>query len=284
MTAAHLPANTLLLFRKPFIGCGRELFRGLSVVLDVHHFEEMLTAPAASKPWLISLWQQIATRYRSRPASLKFELLNEPNSALDLAWNSIYPDVLAAVRAIDPTRTVILDSVSWASALKLSELGVLTDPALVVTFHMYEPILFTHQGASWLTPEFQTTRVLFPAPPCSMLAPVSGAEAVAWTNAWFRGYNAGPAATNPGGPKTVEDIFAAADAFVTRTGRAVYLGEFGVIDEADAGSRERWLRLVRQSAEARGIPWAYWDDGGAFSAYSPSTGAWVPSIRSALLD
>lgn len=257
--------------------------RGLAVVLDVHHFMELLSEPASSKARFIALWEQIATRYRSRPASLKFELMNEPNGALDAQWNAIFPEALAAVRAIDPTRTVILDGTSWAAATTLELLPAITDPAVVVTFHMYEPILFTHQAASWMTAEYQTRGVAFPAPPCSPVNPTSGTQAVAWTAEWFMKYNQAPAATNPGGMKAVEDVFAAVDAFIARTGRAAYLGEFGVIDKADVGSRARWVRLIRESAEARGVPWAYWDDGGSFKIVTPATNTWNASLKAALL-
>ncbi|MGC4089042.1 MAG: glycoside hydrolase family 5 protein [Polyangiaceae bacterium] len=257
--------------------------RGLAVILDVHHFVEFLANPSGNKARFIALWQQIATRYRARPASLKFELMNEPNGPLDAQWNAIFPEALAAVRAIDPTRAVLLDSTSWSAGTTLSLLPTITDPNLVVSFHMYDPVLFTHQAASWMTAEYQTRGLIFPAPPCTPITPSAGAQAVAWTAQWFTSYNQAPAATNVGGMKAVEDVFAAVDAFVTRTGRAVHLGEFGVIDQADAGSRARWVRLIRESAEARGIPWTYWDDGGSLKAVTPSTGSWVPYLKTALL-
>jgi endoglucanase len=134
-----------------------------------------------------------------------------------------------------------------------------------------------------MTAEYQTKGVVFPAPPCSPLSASSGAQAVTWTAQWFTNYNQAPAATNPGGMKAVEDVFAAVDAFVARTGRAVYLGEFGVIDQADAASRARWVRLIRESAEARGIPWTYWDDGGSFKVVTPATNTWNSSLKTALL-
>jgi endoglucanase len=74
------------------------------------------------------------------------------------------------------------------------------------------------------------------------------------------------------------------DAFVTQKKRAVYMGEFAAIDIAEPDSRERWVRLVREHAEARGIPWAYWDDGGMNRAYSQSTGEWIGYLHRALLD
>lgn len=257
---------------------------GLAAILDLHHFNELISEPAANEARFLSIWQQLSERYSERPATVKYELLNEPNGALDAQWNALFPKALAIVRAREPERAVIIDSASWASARNLASLALDDDPNVVVTFHMYEPILFTHQGASWMPPEYQTTGFGFPGPPCQPVTAAPSAQAVPWVRQWFQNYNQLPAAQNPGAAKAIEDIFAAVDAFVKQSGRAVYLGEFAVLDTAPPGSRERWVRLVREHAEARGIPWSYWDDGGMARAYSPSTGAWIPYLKSALFD
>jgi endoglucanase len=250
----------------------------------LHHFDELIASPTAEQPRFVAIWAQLAARYRDRPASLKYELLNEPNGPIDAQWNMLYPSALAAVRAVDPDRTVILDATSWASARTLSSLKIVDDPALVVTFHMYEPILFTHQGASWMPAEYQTKGVIFPGPPCAPLTPAPGAMAVPWVTQWLQSYNQQPNATNPSSAKAVEDIFAAVDTFIARTGRAVYLGEFAAGNKADPASRERWVRLIREHAEARSIPWAYWDDGDSNQAYTAETGEWIPYLKRALFD
>ena len=47
----------------------------------------------------------------------------------------------------------------------------------------------------------------------------------------------------------------------------------------DAGSRESWLRIVRQQAEKRHIGWALWVDGGRFRAMNVEQGDWLAPIR-----
>ena len=64
----------------------------------------------------------------------------------------------------------------------------------------------------------------------------------------------------------------------------VYMGEFGVIKNADAKSRETWLRMTRMEAEKHGFGWAYWDDGGHFMAYDRGAHSWVPYLKAALLQ
>jgi endoglucanase len=257
---------------------------GLAVILDLHHFEEIMKTPAAHLPRLIAMWKQIATRYLARGPKLKYELLNEPNGPIDSQWNTLYPDVLAVVRAIDLTRTILIDGESWAAASSLSKLTLVDDPNLVATFHMYEPILFTHQGASWMSAEYQTKGIVFPGPLCAPVTPVAAAQNIQWVAGWFQSYNLDPPETNRGGPALVQNLFSVVDNFVRTTGTAVYLGEFAVLNTADTGSRVRWLRLIRDHAEARKIPWAYWDDGGSNKAMDTSTGKWSEPLRRALLD
>jgi len=257
---------------------------GLAAVLDIHYEEALVSDPEAETERFIALWQQLATRYRARPASLKFELANEPSGKLDDYWNYVYPKALRALRAIDPERTVIVDSTFWAAAERLDDLRIVDDDALVYSFHLYDPFPFTHQGAPWQGPELQTQCVIFPGPPLTPLVPVAAAQTVDWIADWFQSYNEAPSETNLGGARSVEEAFEFADRFVENTGHPVYLGEFAVIDRADPASRERWLRLVREHAEARGIPWTVWHDGGSFSAFNVRTGEWVPEIRRALLE
>ena len=149
---------------------------------------------------------------------------------------------------------------------------------------MYQPMLFTHQGADWMPPEFRTQGVVFPGPPSAPLAPATDASAVAWVREWFARYNTLPAASNPSGPATIADQLDMAATFAERRHLRVYMGEFGAIDRADPASRAAWTRAVRVEAERRGFGWAYWDDGSGFKAYDRATRTWVPYLKTALLE
>ncbi len=258
----------------------------LSIILDLHHFEEIHKDPRANQERLYALWRQIAPRYANRPPEVAFEILNEPNGKLEPAiLNEMTRDVLKIIRETNPTRLVFANSYFWANAERLDELELPADDANVVAeFHMYQPILFTHQGAPWMEPWYQTTGIVFPGPPSKPLKPVPAASQEAWVKAWFDGYNYAPAATNPGGPGTVFEHFDHAARYVKKTGKRVYLGEFGAIDNGDAQSRENYTWLVRTEAERRGIGWAYWDDGGKFKAMDAPNGKWNAGLLRALVD
>jgi endoglucanase len=259
----------------------------LAIVLDMHHFNELHRSPEKHADQFVELWKQIASRYRDRPRNVVFELLNEPHDKLTSdVYNPILARALAAVRAIDAKRLVIVDCVFWANADKLDELALTNaDPNLIVSFHMYQPILFTHQGLTAFMPaEYGTKGIVFPGPPKAPVDPVAGARAVPWVSTWFDDYNHKGAAENPSGPKTIDEQFHYATAYTARTKLPLYMGEFGVGDAADPDSRARWLRTVRERAEHEHIGWAYWDDNGRFKMFDVSTNTWTPYLKDALLQ
>lgn len=273
-------------FRRVDWAIDQVVSRGMSAVVDLHHYEELMEAPDAHAARFVGLWTQIAARYASRPPSVMYELLNEPSHNLTPErWNALLTQALRALRAVDPARTVIVDSTSWAAARDLASLWVpVGDPHLVASFHMYQPILFTHQGMPWMPPEFGTTGVVFPGPPRSPVEPSPAAQRVGWVAEWFQRYNALPPDRNPGGFGAITEQFELVRAFAERARVPIYMGEFGAADKGDMASRVIWTRAVRKEAERRGIAWAYWDDGGSFKVYDQRTRTWVTELRAALLD
>jgi endoglucanase len=265
------------------------LSNDLGIIVDMHHYQPMMAAPKVHADRLVGLWRQIAAHYRGMPRAVVYEVLNEPTDKLTAeVWNPILARVVAAIRAIDSERVIIVEGAHWASAKDLRDtLQVPTgDPNIVASFHMYAPMYFTHQGFSWMEPWYQTRGVTFPGPPAAPVAPVAAADAHAEGHDFFQRYNSEPEATNPGGPAAIIEQMEMAEAFAKRTGMRVYLGEFGAGVNADVASRGRWVRTARTEAEKRGFGWGYWDFCRNFAAYAQLgfAGKWIPEIRAALLD
>lgn len=144
--------------------------RGLAIIVDFHHYYELMDEPQANKERFLALWTQIAERYKSQPSSVLFELHNEPEKKLEPLWNQYAAEALAVVRKTNPNRTVIIGSVGYNSANRLADLRLPDDQNLIVTVHNYAPVEFTHQGAPWYTPALPTG-VLFPTQEISINRP-----------------------------------------------------------------------------------------------------------------
>lgn len=247
--------------------------QGLAVVLDFHNYEALHTSPTTEGDRFVAIWTQVATRTAHRPPSVAFELLNEPHGAFDgPSWSALAARAVTEIRRTNPDRWIVIDGVPWADAAGLAALTLPSDPHVAATFHAYEPKLFTSQGSDWMGPEFQTTGVIFPGPPTTPLNPVPEAAAAAWVVAWFKQYNTLPTETNPSGPSTITKQFDLAEAFAKRAAVPVWVGEYAAVDGGDLTSRANYLRAVRTEAERRGMPWAYWDDGGHNKMMDVATG------------
>jgi len=227
------------------------LSRHLSAVIDIHHYTQMDQDPVKNAPRLLALWKQIAERYRNRPQNLFFELFNEPQDKFsDQRWNEVFPALLAAIRENNPKRMVIVGPGYWNSLDHLPLLQLPRDDRrLIVTFHYYKPFHFTHQAQDWM--------------PSSM----------EWKG------------TGWGTPQERDELhenFAKAAAWASENQRPLYLGEFGVSEQADMVARASWARAVAREAEHLGFSWSYFQFCSNFGAYDKTTESWNPQLLEAL--
>src|SRR6185437_6665939 len=81
---------------------------GLAVIVDMHHYLELFDDPAGQAPRFAELWRQIGVAFKDEPASVSFELINEPNKNLTATnlMATLQP-ALDAVRQSNPTRLVV---------------------------------------------------------------------------------------------------------------------------------------------------------------------------------
>jgi endoglucanase len=216
------------------------LSAGLTVVLNMHHYEEIFSDPQGQRARFLALWQQIAARFRDYPETLVLEVLNEPNSQLTPElWNEFLVDALAVIRQTNPDRWVVLGTAEWGGIGAMERLRLPDDDHLIFTFHYYNPFQFTHQGAEW----------------------VSGSDA--WLGTTW-GTDQERAA--------VRSDFDAVAAWALQHHVPVFMGEFGAYSRAALDDRVAWTAFVSREAERRGFSWAYWEFDAGFGAYT--NGQW----------
>jgi endoglucanase len=224
----------------------------LHVILDFHHYDELMGSPAAHRQRFLAIWGQLAERYASAPDTMYFELLNEPHGRLDAqAWNALLAEGVGCVRAADPTRWIIIGGADYSHIQALPTLVLPDDARLIAAFHYYEPFAFTHQGASW----------------------VDGADR--WTGTGWAGSQAHKA-------EIAAHLDAALD-WSRQHGVPLLMGEFGVIAGADADARLRWSAFLAAEAERRAIGWVYWDLCGEFRVLDCQADAWDQALLRALM-
>jgi len=230
------------------------LSRKMSLVLNIHHYEEIMNRPDDHKRRFLGLWEQLASHYQDQPNTLVFELLNEPNSQLTAdKWNDLVAAGIQVIRRTNPNRPIMVGPVSWNSIGELKSLELPeSDRNLIATFHYYSPFKFTHQGASFVGPQAQE---------------------------WLGTKWSDTAAER----QAVARDFDIALAWAVKHRRPIYLGEFGAYMKADMNSRALWTKCVAEEAWKRKIGYAYWEFCSGFGAYAPTEQHWHDDLLRALI-
>lgn len=221
----------------------------LNIILNIHHFEEIMDKPAEQRARYKALWDQLSLRYSKLPDSVWFEVLNEPHTNLkgkDL--RQLQALALQIIRGDNPERIVILGGEDWSGIRSLGSNLATDDPNVVYTFHYYDPFDFTHQQAQWL-----------------------GDNMPKGKRGW--GSSADKA--------ELENAVKTATAFRDAVKRPVFLGEFGVNAPVNNTERVKWARAVKDGMEAADIPWCLWAYGNTFPLYDDESG-WDKEMLSAL--
>jgi len=146
--------------------------RGLHLCLNLHRapgfcinrIEEekhRLWRDEEAQDGFVFQWEMFARRYRGVPNDrLSFDLLNEPMGASEdrVAHEAIMRRTVAAIRAIDPGREIVLDG--WdAGNTAIPELA---DLGVIHSGRGYQPTAVTHYHASWWPPGMDLPEPVYP--------------------------------------------------------------------------------------------------------------------------
>ena len=268
--------------------------QALSVIVNLHpngathHFTPANMVGDVGAPLFtryLSLVRDLAARLgRLDPRRVAFEPLNEPPQkcgALD--WTLMQSELMRTARTAAPQLTLIASGACGGMIAGLEPLDpTLDDDNVIYTFHFYEPYVFSHQGAPWMSSE-PMYRYLNAVPWPS--AAGSKQETLAAVAARMAADTTTPAAEKREIAATIERVlnqyfdarpdrawlerwFARVTAWADHYGVAraqILLGEFGALrtDEryvaAAAADRARYIRDVREVCESCGMPWAFWN-------------------------
>ena len=237
-----LPSEDLQILQKMVDWCLEE---GLIAVIDpVHNWANnnntggavAFAATEEEYNKLGKIWEQVADHFAGYDNdSVVFEVFNEPHNGHDVA--RIISTSLSSIRSSlgNEERIVIVpgDGFSTRQALidAFNNDEIPSDDLyLIGTFHYYDPFSFTK--VSNTNPGYNP----------------------------FWGTNAELAQV----ATDFDAVVSANDNWATRNltePLPIYLGEFGVDNEADnqGSDRKKWLSWTRMQAEARGMSWAHWN-------------------------
>lgn len=224
----------------------------LHIIVNMHHHEALYENPTAQKERFLSMWYQIADRFKSHSDKLLFEVLNEPHGNVSAeVWNELFADALAEIRKTNPTRVVLMGVAEYGGLGAIAKLQLPDDEYIILSPHYYNPFNFTHQGADW----------------------VDGSDA--WLGTKWNDTEADR--------ETVASEFSFAKQFSETNHIPIHVGEFGAFSTADIESRERWTTFLARWFEENNMSWAYWEFSAGFGIYNPTTKVLNTPLVDALL-
>lgn len=173
------------------------------------------------------IWEQFACRYASYSDAVAFELLNEvtEQSYIDI-WNRVSNECIRRIRAYAPDTLILVGSYWNNCASAVKDLAEPYDDKVVYNFHCYEPLKFTHQGATWtdkIDPE----------------------ERIAYDESGIV-------------PEFFEEFFQSALEKAGKSNTVLYCGEYGVIDRVSPEDTLKWFRTINSVFEKYGISRCAW--------------------------
>jgi endoglucanase len=231
------------------------LDQDLVVIINIHHFNDLMDEPSQHKQKFLSIWNQVSRSFMDYSQNVVFEVLNEPHSNLtqDL-WNTYLDEAIDVIRATNPRRVLLAGTAPWGGFDGLQYLELPDeDRQIIATVHYYNPFQFTHQGAEWV--EGNSDEWL----------------GTTWT-------------ATPDQQNEINSDFDEVNEWSVQNQRPVHLGEFGAYHKAPEASRAIWTGYVRKAAEMRDFSWAYWEFGSGFGVYNRETEQWRTELLDALIN
>ncbi len=113
----------------------------IHLILDNHTFDPAESTNPDIGDILVTVWTQMAERYKDRSNYLYYEVLNEPHGIADATWNEIQQRVVETIRSVDSTHTIIIGPAGWNSYNNLKNMPEYADTNLGLPEKSYNILL-----------------------------------------------------------------------------------------------------------------------------------------------
>lgn len=236
---------------------------GLNMILDLHKtagfsFDKqegefgLFTSPEYQEKFY-SLWEEFTKRYAKNESMMCFELLNEiTDQSFSKPWNAIAKTCIERIRALAPSVKILVGSY-WNNSLQaVKDLDPPYDENIIYNFHCYEPLIFTHQGGTWLStkmnPDFRMNyKSTFAEYNKNIREKLDGIAEI-------EGF---PEDKMPD-TDYFDQLFKSAVTLAEERDVLLYCGEYGVIDRVPGDDTVKWFADISRILNKYGIGRAAW--------------------------
>ena len=231
----------------------------LNVVLDIHPegaYKHPLRTDKDAQAAFVAFWGNFAAHYASTdPEHVVFEIMNEPEVNDPEVWANLQGQVVPVIRKAAPQHTIVATGAHYSGLHDLLVFQPVSDRNVIYTFHDYEPMAFTHQGAGWTMDEVKhLSQIPYPSTP-ENIAPKLAEEANLADQYWLNQYG-----LDQWNAARIDSDISFARKWGEQYHVPVWCGEFGVFREhANPAMRAQWIHDMRVALEHNGIGWNMWD-------------------------
>lgn len=211
---------------------------GLRIVLDLHKTKGFSFDDGEKESGFFeneklqnsfyTIWEEMAKRFGKDTEQVAFELLNEITDRSFIGeWNRISAECIKRIRKTAPEVLILVGSY-WNNASEaVKDLAAPVDDRVIYNMHCYDPLKFTHQGATWTDQIVPEERYSF--------------EEFQIDANYFK------------------ERFASAVETAKKNNTALYCGEYGVIDRVTPEDTVKWYQAIHEAFEELGIGRCAWN-------------------------
>lgn len=200
------------------------------------------------------LWEEFAIRFGKYKNRLAFELLNEVTEQRFCdTWNRIADTCIRRIRQIVPDMYILVGGYWNNSIAAVKDLAMPQDKYIVYNFHCYDPMLFTHQGATWVNKMPEDFRFDYTHTYQEYLETIQ--RVLPYQEVTFPKLRDMDAVF---GKEFFFELFADVVRVAEERDVALYCGEYGVIDYAKPEDAFKWYQAIQDAFEFYGIGRAAW--------------------------
>jgi endoglucanase len=249
---------------------------GLRAIVDLHivrahHFNagndgttNTLWTDSIAQSNFVNIWIKLSGILKSRPNNMvAYEILNEAVAPDHDDWNKLMNKAVAAIRKAEPNRVLIIGPNRWQIASNLQFLKLPEgDRNIILSFHTYSPISFTHYKADWTPMKYYFGKVHYPG---QIIRDEDYEKYIDRNNEPL--INTVAEGREVWNKEKLIGVFKNGIEFAKSKNLQLYCGEFGCMPTVDRKERLAFYSDQIDLFEENNIAWCNWEYKGDFGLY-----------------
>ena len=240
-------------------------------IVRAHHFNagndgttNTLWTDSSAQKNFINLWVQLSgVLHLYSTKMVAYEILNEAVAPEHEDWNKLMNKAVASIRKLEPERVIIIGANMWQIAPNLQYLKLPEgDRNIILSFHTYSPLAFTHYKADWTQIKYYKGNVHYPG---QIITNDDYKKFIDTTNVALLSSTAD--ARDTFNKQRLIEVFKGGLEFAKSKNLQLYCGEFGCLPTVNRNERLAFYTDMISAFEENNIAWCNWEYKGDLGIY-----------------